>query len=91
MAEPIETFVGREHELRCLGEEFGRARAGLPRLVVVEGPAGIGKTTLVQRFLKACGPAEVLSADGDEGERLLPYGTLTRLFGGPGCPGSWWW
>lgn len=84
MAEPIATFVGREHELRCLGEEFGRARAGLPRLVVVEGQAGIGKTTLIHRFLETCGAANVLSTDGDEGESLLPYGTLTRLFGGPG-------
>ncbi|SEG97347.1 ATP-, maltotriose-and DNA-dependent transcriptional regulator MalT [Nonomuraea solani] len=84
MAEPITSFVGRDFELGCLREEFGRARAGLPRLVVVEGPAGIGKTTLVHRFLESCGTADVLFTDGDEGEALLPYGTLTRLFGGPG-------
>ncbi|NJP94725.1 AAA family ATPase [Nonomuraea sp. FMUSA5-5] len=83
MAEAIAMFVGRDAELRCLREEFERARAGLPRLVVVEGPAGIGKTTLVHRFLEGCGPADVLFTDGDEGEKLLPYGTLTRLFGGP--------
>ncbi|WP_043620289.1 AAA family ATPase [Nonomuraea candida] len=84
MAEPAATFVGRDHELRCLDEELARVRAGLPRLVVVEGPAGIGKTTLVHRFLEACGPADLLFADGDEGEQPLPYGTLTRLFSGPG-------
>ncbi|WP_302893332.1 helix-turn-helix transcriptional regulator [Actinomadura luzonensis] len=82
MVERGATFVGRERELRCLGEEFTRARAGLPRLVVVEGAAGMGKTTLVQRFLAACGTGNVLLGDGDEGEALLPYGTLTGLFGG---------
>ncbi|MBB5780850.1 helix-turn-helix transcriptional regulator [Nonomuraea jabiensis] len=76
------TFVGRDQELRCLAAEFERARAGQPRLVVVEGPAGIGKTTLVQRFLETCGTGNVLFTDGDEGEALLPYGTLTRLLGG---------
>ncbi|MFB4274098.1 AAA family ATPase [Nonomuraea sp. MTCD27] len=84
MAEPIATFVGRDQELRHLAEEFGRARAGQPRLVVVEGPAGIGKTTLIHRFLERSGTANVLFTDGDEGEVLLPYGTLVRLFGGPG-------
>ncbi|MEV0612373.1 AAA family ATPase [Nonomuraea sp. NPDC050404] len=84
MAEPIVAFVGRDHELGCLGEEFVRARAGLPRLVVVEGPAGIGKTTLVHRFLVGCGANDLLFTDGDEGEQLLAYGTLTRLFGGAG-------
>ncbi|MFG1705726.1 helix-turn-helix transcriptional regulator [Nonomuraea sp. M3C6] len=83
MAERSATFVGRDHELQRLGEEFGHARAGLPRLVVVEGAAGIGKTTLIHRFLETCGTAaDVLFTDGDESEALLPYGTLTRLFGG---------
>ncbi|MEW9550846.1 AAA family ATPase [Nonomuraea sp. NPDC050783] len=82
MAERGGSFVGRERELSLLGEEFARARAGLPRLVVVEGPAGMGKTTLIHRFLAGCGTGNVLFSDGDESETLLPYGTLTRLFGG---------
>ncbi|WP_345571263.1 helix-turn-helix transcriptional regulator [Nonomuraea rosea] len=83
MAEHGAMFVGRDHELECLGEEFRRTRAGLPRLVVVEGAAGMGKTTLVHRFLGTCGTPNVLFTDGDEGETLLAYGTLIRLFGGP--------
>ncbi|MGH9207836.1 MAG: ATP-binding protein, partial [Acidimicrobiales bacterium] len=46
-----ERFVGRARELAWLGERATEARSGTPRLVVVEGEAGIGKTSLLRRFL----------------------------------------
>ncbi|MFD6289136.1 AAA family ATPase [Streptomyces sp. NPDC060205] len=47
---PVE-FVGRSHSLALLAAARERARAGQPQRVLVEGPAGIGKTALVRRFL----------------------------------------
>ena len=35
---------------RC-GRSSPRRRSGAPRVLLVEGEAGIGKTTLVERFL----------------------------------------
>lgn len=50
-------FVGREHELAQLQAWYERARQGEQQIVFVSGEAGIGKTTLVERFL-AHAPAE---------------------------------
>jgi hypothetical protein len=44
-------FVGRARELAALRDAFDEARRGGSVVVVVTGPSGIGKTTLVQRFL----------------------------------------
>jgi ATP/maltotriose-dependent transcriptional regulator MalT len=56
-----------------------QARAGQPRLVLIEGPAGIGKTTLVRRFLAEADERCVLRASGDEAEAGLPFGVLAQL------------
>lgn len=39
--------VERERELAVLGELARRTAAGAPALVILEGPDGIGKTTLL--------------------------------------------
>jgi len=46
-----ELFVGRSEELTFLHAELDGVRGGVPRLVLIEGAAGIGKTALVRRFL----------------------------------------
>jgi serine/threonine protein kinase len=45
------TFVGRERELRALHESVAEVRAGRPTCVFIEGPSGMGKSTLMRRFL----------------------------------------
>ncbi|MBM4360225.1 MAG: tetratricopeptide repeat protein [Deltaproteobacteria bacterium] len=44
-------LVGRDDELLVLDSALERVRAGQPRLVSVIGPAGIGKTRLIQEFV----------------------------------------
>jgi DNA-binding CsgD family transcriptional regulator len=56
-----------------------QARAGQPRLVLIEGPAGMGKTTLVRRFLAEVDEQCVLRASGEEAEAGLPFGVLAQL------------
>jgi tetratricopeptide (TPR) repeat protein len=47
-----ETFVGRETELKLLGEILHRAGAGSGQIVFLTGEPGIGKTVLADAFLR---------------------------------------
>ena len=47
--------------------------------MLIEGPAGIGKTTLVRRFLAEADGRCVLRASGEEAEAALPFGVLAQL------------
>jgi DNA-binding winged helix-turn-helix (wHTH) protein/predicted ATPase len=47
----VAPFVGRQAELAALQTALDEAKGGVPQLVFVAGEAGIGKTTLVRRFL----------------------------------------
>jgi hypothetical protein len=75
------SFVGRQPQLAVLQAQLDRARAGEPRLVLVEGPAGIGKTALVRDFLAHAGAVCVLRASGQETEASPAFGVLTQLVG----------
>ena len=44
-------LVGRDAEWQHLGAVWKRAAAGQPRLLIVTGEAGIGKTRLVEEFI----------------------------------------
>src|SRR5262245_23801789 len=45
------SFVGRDEELCRLGELLALSRTGRRQVVFITGPAGIGKTALVEAFL----------------------------------------
>ncbi|GIH97231.1 helix-turn-helix transcriptional regulator [Planobispora siamensis] len=80
---PEPFFVGRERELAALDEALEQARRGEPHVVLLDGPAGIGKTALIRVFLGAAPGTRVLQASGDEGEAALPYGVLDQLTATP--------
>ncbi len=64
-------MVGRDHELALLRSAFEDvARGGGVRLVMVIGPAGIGKSRLSHEFATAVGSAGARVVRG----RCLPYG-----------------
>ena len=82
---PAGRFAGlleRERELARVGRLFGRISAGSGSVVVVEGPAGIGKSEL----LAAAGEGgqarglEVLRARGSEFEAEIAFGVARQLF-----------
>jgi len=79
---PLAPFVGRTAELGVLRAAFAEAAARRPRVVQIEGPAGMGKTALIERFLADPGgdlSPTVLRAGGDEAETLLAYGVVEQL------------
>ena len=83
-----DAFVGRSGELAVLDQELARVRAGQPRLVWLTGEAGIGKTSLLHRFVDRLSGVRLLWGSGDEDEAELPYGVLSQLVAGlPPGPG----
>jgi predicted ATPase len=76
-------FVGREHELRVLGERLERALAGSGSLVLVAGDPGIGKTRTLAEFALAAraGGALTLWGSSFEGDWHPPYGPWVEALG----------
>ena len=71
----------RERELGALREGLERACAGEGSLLLVEGPAGVGKTELVREARAAAGRADVmpLEARGSELEQPFAFGVVRQL------------
>ena len=71
----------RELELAAFEAEWQVARAGSGRLVVIEGPAGIGKTRLLRAARDAImsDGVRVLAARAGELERHFPFGLVHQL------------
>lgn len=72
----------RESEVTALGVAFDVAASGTGQLVLVDGPAGIGKSRLlaVARSLATERHLPVLAACGLELERGVPFGVARQLF-----------
>ncbi|MEV2196229.1 AAA family ATPase [Streptomyces phaeochromogenes] len=81
---PDTVFCGRRDELSRIDARLRRVGHSEPQVVVVDGPAGIGKTSLVRRFVADLGGSArwVLWASGAESEQELPYGVLAQLVAG---------
>ena len=71
----------RERELGALSEGLERARTGAGTLLLVEGPAGVGKTELMRKARAAAAQAGVrpLEARGSELEQPFAFGIVRQL------------
>src|SRR5687768_984094 len=83
MAGPgLDPLVEREAELSALGHVAERVAGGEGRLVVIEGPAGIGKTRLLRstrELADARGDFRVLTARATEFEAHIAFGVVRQL------------
>lgn len=74
-------LLERGYELRRLDETLSEARQGHGRVVLVEGPAGMGKTSLLRAALDSAADMGFLGrrARASELERDFAYGCVRQL------------
>ena len=94
MLEGHPAVLGRDTELAVLDTAVADAAAGRGAFVLVEGPAGLGKTTLLRAASARAGQSalRVLTARGLALERDFPYGIVRQLIEpvrAAAAPGEW--
>lgn len=74
-------LLERERELETVRERLGRARAGDGTLLLIEGPAGVGKTELEREARVAAERAGVMPLDarGSALEQPFAFGVVRQL------------
>src|SRR5215813_9381794 len=82
MAAGGEALLERDSELEAVAAALARARQGSGHLLVIDGPAGVGKTALISsaRELAAEDGLLTLYARGAELERDFGFGVVRQLF-----------
>ena len=85
VAAATEPLLERNEELARIESALAEARAGRGTFVVIEGPAGIGKTALLTaaRVAAAEDGVRVLRSRGTELERDFAFGVVRQLFEPP--------
>ena len=75
-------LLERDHELLGIDRFVDDAKAGAPGLLIIEGPAGIGKSRLVTATRARATEAGItlLAARGSELEGNFPFGVVRQLF-----------
>ncbi len=72
-------FAGRVLELEMLAKVLAAASSGEPQVALVQGEAGIGKSSLVFEFLSRHPEVPVIVASGEAAETVLAYGLVQQL------------
>lgn len=77
-----ETLYGRESELQQLLATFERCSQGSCELLLVNGPAGIGKSVLVQELYRPITEKRgyFIAGKFDQYQRNIPYASLLEAF-----------
>ena len=81
VGEAAVALLEREGELDALRSGFDRARAGEGTLILIEGPAGVGKTELTREARLAAERARLTSLEGkgSELEQPFAFGVVRQL------------
>ncbi|MFG2194249.1 LuxR C-terminal-related transcriptional regulator [Streptomyces sp. NPDC048639] len=73
--------MGRRATLDLMAAEARSAAAGQPRVILVEGPPGVGKRRLIRHFTEGLRDFRVLVAHGSDTAQDRPYAMLGQLLG----------
>lgn len=72
-------IFGRESELATLQQAYDRvSKTGYGEIVLVGGPAGFGKTSVVNAFLAGKDNLKLAIGKADESLRRVPYSTILK-------------
>src|SRR4051812_12905840 len=84
-------LLQRSLELAALERQVQQIRAGSGRVILVQGPAGVGKSSLVRAVAQSAGETgvQVLSACAGPLEREAGWGVVRQLFGPIGAGPEW--
>jgi DNA-binding CsgD family transcriptional regulator len=82
---PVQGLLERETEFTAIAERLEAARSGEGSLLLVEAPAGMGKTELLAAARQRAAEAgmDILRARGGELEREFSFGVVRQLFEPP--------
>jgi DNA-binding CsgD family transcriptional regulator len=82
MPATVTALLERDKELETIGQLLDATEAGSGGVIVIEGEAGAGKTSLLRVAADIAARREmlVLRARGGEYERDFPYGVVRQLF-----------
>jgi hypothetical protein len=83
-------FSGRRYELDALDGVLDQVTADGARVVLVEGPAGIGKTAVLRRFVERHRDLRVFWWSGEEARPRASFAMIGSLFRSLGVRGSVW-
>jgi ATP/maltotriose-dependent transcriptional regulator MalT len=72
-------LVGRRREFGALEDALAAASDGEPQVVLVEGEAGVGKSSLVRAFREKHLDVSTLAWAGDDTETQLPFAMVGQL------------
>ncbi|MBJ7331172.1 MAG: AAA family ATPase [Solirubrobacteraceae bacterium] len=76
-------LLERDDELALVDDLLGSVAAGEGRCLLIEGPAGIGKSQVLSEVRRRAGKRmTVLAARGGELEGTFPFGVVRQLFEG---------
>ena len=83
VADATSPVRGRADAIRALTALLADAAAGRGRAILIEGVAGVGKTTLIDRTVRAAASSgfDVRRTAADQNESGLPFAALAALFG----------
>ena len=69
-------YIGRQKEIAILKRSFEETLSDGPKLVVLTGEAGLGKTRLLRQFIQSVQDKKPLLFEG----RCMPYGQVVALY-----------
>ena len=75
-------LYGREQDIDALVSTFTRVSQGVCELMLVSGPAGVGKTALVQEVYRSMAQQRgyFIAGKFDQFQRNIPYAALAQAF-----------
>src|SRR5262249_2275618 len=72
-------FIGRERELALLERALREARSGRPRVALITGEPGVGKSRLCHEFVEHCGGVALHHVLALSHGRMLPFHAVVEL------------